>query len=233
MAARTFVAEREGEALLDINRALVIDPDLGIAHVALARIHAYNWRSSEAREAFEQAMQSSPNDPRTMSDYASFMSRSGAHSDAINMYLRVMELDPERSHYGIAEAYDQAGDLDAAAAAYRSAIEKSPGQPISPPQLALVELRRGNLAEAEALLPRAEQVLDRWAASSGNLLPQLAYIYARLGRPDEVERILNKFEEHAAERTASAATLAGRQPGSRRRGASPGVAQKGRRKTTV
>ena len=38
------------------------------------------------------------------------------------MYLRVLELDPERSHYSfIAEAYDSGGldDLMLAAAAYR------------------------------------------------------------------------------------------------------------------
>ena len=33
------------------------------------------------------------------------------------------------------------------------------------------------------------------------MLPQVAYVYAQLGRPDDVERVLKKFEESAAQVT--------------------------------
>ena len=53
-------AEEERLALEDAERALALDPTLGLAHVALANVHEIYWRWEEAREAYERAYELSP-----------------------------------------------------------------------------------------------------------------------------------------------------------------------------
>lgn len=79
-------------------RALELDPNVGLAHAALATVHRVYGRSEERREALERAIELSPNDPEVLSDWANFVSNMGQHDEAIATAQRVAELAPSSGH---------------------------------------------------------------------------------------------------------------------------------------
>ena len=77
------LADREALAIGYAQKALSIDPNLGLVHFSLALMHRNNWEGSEALEAFERAHQLSPNDVDILDDYSRTLSFVGYHEDAI------------------------------------------------------------------------------------------------------------------------------------------------------
>ena len=190
------VAEREALALRELDRALDLDPNLSLAHVIRAQIHAWNWRGREAREAYERAYQLSPKDPFVLTNYGNFLAFAGPQEEAIELHKSALQLDPREGPHFLAHAYELMGDLDAAAAGYRAHIERFPIDPRSRAHLVQVELLSGNIAEAEGLLPLAERIA--MSAPSAVMLPQIAYAYVQIGQHEDASRVLSEYERRAA-----------------------------------
>ncbi len=104
-------------AFADSERALALDPTLGLAHIALARIHAYTWHFAEARNALERGLEASPNDPVVLRDYAQLASVAGDPERAIRAGRRSLSLDPGNyeSYYYLGNALLHTGDNGAGA----------------------------------------------------------------------------------------------------------------------
>jgi Flp pilus assembly protein TadD len=99
--------------------------------------------------------------------------------------------------------FELEGNLVAAANAYRETLEVNPRATNSRIFLALLEMNRGNLAEAEEELRLVEPlVLDD---VGGPFIVQVGYGYSRLGLREDADRLLRLFEELAAEQRESAA----------------------------
>jgi len=198
-------AEWESLALEDLGRAITLDPDLERAHSALGHIHMYNWRGAEARDAYEHAYQIGQNDVSILRGYAELEAFSGRPAQAARLIQRAVELDPisptTRFFRGI--FFQLEGNLVDAANAYREILEVNPLREGVRTHLALLEIILGNNAQAESELRLAEPIVYEQVA--GPYLVLLGYGYSRLGLHEDAERLLNRFEELAAEQRESAA----------------------------
>ena len=190
-------AELEGLALWDLRQALALDPSVGAAHGTLARVHQFNWRGAEAREAYGQALRLSPNDPEVLMDYAVFCAVTGRAEEAIELGKRAVTLDPNGAsgHYWLAYTYLLISDQDAAVGGMRRAVELSPTFGLAHLILGHLEYTQGNQAEALKETQVAEQLLRDDA--NPVFLGELALTYSRRGHREDAERIFHRLEEMA------------------------------------
>jgi TolB-like protein/Tfp pilus assembly protein PilF len=193
-------AELEGLALADLRKALALDPGIGAAHGILARIHQFNWRGSEAREAYERALQLSPNQPEVLVDYAVFCAHTGRAEEALELGKRGVTVDPNSAEgrMWLQVVLLILGDSDAALAEMRRAVELSPTSGPAHLMLASQEGVLGNNAEARKHTQIAEQLLG------DNINPawvgEMLFSYAQAGCPEDAQRIFHRLEEMAETR---------------------------------
>jgi len=177
-------------------RALTLDPTIGLAHTALGVLHESRWRTSEAQQAFESAYQLSPNDASTVIEYARFLRLTGNYVEAIRNNQRAVELEP--NHPGryrqLGTAYTSVGDYAAAVPSLRKAIELDPTSITSYIMLARAEAARGNDVDALRELEIAER-LD----PSPIRLAQMAVVYAQIDRREDAVRLFNELEMQVRE----------------------------------
>jgi len=188
-------ADRARLAQEAAEQALALDPNLASAHAALAALHAANWRWAEAERAYERAYQLNPNDTDVLDAYGSFRRDVGQYADAVTLFERVAELNPnaERNQLGI--SYRYAKNYDAAAAAFRQALDVSPASAQVYMHLAITEISRGNADEGLRQLTTAEQL---WGDNTpSNRIAQIALAYAQLNHPQDVERLFDELQEIA------------------------------------
>ncbi|MDJ0927996.1 MAG: winged helix-turn-helix domain-containing protein [Gammaproteobacteria bacterium] len=183
-------AELEALITKHAQTALALDPTLGLAHTALARLHQLHWRWPETRTAFERALELNPNDPYTLNYYAWFRMYMGEYAEAIESARRALEYDPYNAlaYDTLATAYVFARDFDAAAETAGKGIEIRPALGITYLRLAIAEAGRGNRAEAQNALEVLERLLPDDVFPG--LLANLAYAYSRIGQLDDAERIV-------------------------------------------
>ena len=98
-------------------------------------------------------------------------------------------------HSQVAITFRYFGDWDAAATAFRDALNRDPARLGTNAQLGYVEASRGNAAEAVRLL----QLAERLGQPTVYRLAQMAHAYALAGRPDDAMRIFVEFEDRATE----------------------------------
>ena len=196
--------ELENLALEDLDRALAIDPALGAAYGTLARIHQYNWRGADAEEAYERAIQLSPSNADAIGNYASFIALQRRFEEAFRLAQRAAELNPNssRTHNTLGRTYWVAGDLDAAIASYRTAIEIDPTDAGNRMDSAGIEATRSNRMAALAELPIAEQLLGE--TTNPHFVADIAYIYGRIDQPDEATRLFESIQRSSALRRIAA-----------------------------
>ncbi len=174
-------------------QALALDPNLASAHAALAALHTLNWRWAEAERAFERAYQSNPSDTDVLAAYGSFRRDVGQYAEAVRLFERAAELNPNASQTQLGISHRYAKNYDAAATAFRQAIDLNSANAAAYTHLALTEISRGNSDEALRQLSTGEQL---WGDSiPSTRLAQTALGYAHLNRPQEVERIFDVLQE--------------------------------------
>jgi adenylate cyclase len=182
-------AELENRALRDVERALALDPGIGIAHGLLARIHQFNWRGAEAREAYRRALELSPNEPDVLMDFAVFTAMSGHCREALELTERALRLDPNSGQvYGwLAFTNLFCGNLSAALEAGRHGMELTPTYTMGHMIVAAVEGMIGSRAEALRETRLGEHLVRDYTNPA--FFGTVADSYARLGLGDDVERI--------------------------------------------
>ena len=193
-------AELEGLALADLRKALALDPSIGAAHGILARIHQFNWRGSEAREAYERALDLSPNDPEVLMDYAVFSAHSGRPEEAIELGTRGVSVDPNGAEprLWLSFVYVNLGDLDAGLGEMRRAVQLSPTSGLAHLMLGSQEGVLGNYAEALKHTQIAEQLL--LDDINPVFLGEMVSSYSRAGYSEDAQRIFHRLEEMAETR---------------------------------
>jgi len=186
-------ADRARFAQEAAEQALALDPKLASGHAALAALHAVNWRWAAAEQAYERAYQSNPNDTAVLDAYGSFRRDVGQYAEAVRLFERAAELNPNAPRTQLGISYRYARNYDAAATAFRQAIDVNPANAIAHIHLALTEIYRGNHDEGLRQLTTAEQLYGDSAPSTR--LAQIALAYAHLNRPQDVERLFDELQE--------------------------------------
>ena len=189
--------EMEKVALEHAEIALALDTNLGLAHRALAEIHRSHQRETEAKEAFERALLSNPNDVEIMGGYARSFTALEKHDEAARVSWRVLDLAPNdaNNYYLLGRALMYAGNPAAAVDQFRL------GNTIEPNfyrylNLCLAEILLGNNTEAEEAIRHAEQLIDASITTRG--AARVAYAYSRLGLSEDALRVFNLVEERVA-----------------------------------
>jgi tetratricopeptide (TPR) repeat protein len=189
---------REERIKSDIETALELDPTLGYAFVAQARLDMHHGRFDDARSAFENALALAPNDTEILDRYGGFLRRAEDFAEAVQVTQRAVALDPENSelHDALGDVLLFSGSLDATAAAYRRAIELGDPTVGARIRLGLVEMARGDEAEALSYLRVGEYMME----APGELFsPALSYGYARLDRAADADRVREQFFQRVAD----------------------------------
>jgi TolB-like protein/Flp pilus assembly protein TadD len=123
-----FAATRD-EAHAAAQRALKLDPDLPLAHLALGRLlHQLDWKWDPAEAEFQKAIALEPGsaEPYRLAGYLA--TTRGRFDKARGLLQRAVSADPLQPWNYAASAYVayRTGDLESAEAMYKKAIELSP-----------------------------------------------------------------------------------------------------------
>ena len=193
-------AELESLALGDLENALKLDPGIGAAHGALARIHQFNWRGMEARTAYARALELAPNDPDVLMNYAVFSSVTDEHAKALEIGRRAIKLNPNsaQGHMWMALIHMHNSDLAAAVESERQAAALSPTFGLAHLVLGHQEHMLGDDAEALRHARLAEEFVQH--DMNPTYLGELVGAYARIGLLEDARRIFRKIEKTAETR---------------------------------
>jgi TolB-like protein/DNA-binding winged helix-turn-helix (wHTH) protein/Tfp pilus assembly protein PilF len=195
--------ELEATIRRDAQRALVIDSNLSPAYTGLARIYVYSWRWTEARQAFQRALESpAPVEVSSLlRTYAWFNAWDGQPDEAITLSRAALELDPGLSaayrHLGLAHAFN--GNAEAALTSLYQSVELDRAHGLGHQWVALMSLVLGDKEEALSRLRLTERL---YAGSPPIiLLPTLAYAHGLLGRSGDASRLFAEFARRSTERS--------------------------------
>jgi TolB-like protein/DNA-binding winged helix-turn-helix (wHTH) protein/Tfp pilus assembly protein PilF len=204
----TDPAALESLALDNAAKALELDPKSTQAYLATAAVHRLFWRWNEAVNAYEKAYELSPNDISTLSGFAGLLSWAGHHERAIRLLERGVHLDPASpgSRFNLGVALAQAGRPAAAVAVLREAAAIAPAAIAIRHWLALTEAAAGDAAQALVDLQAVERLSGPWP--NPTLPAGLLYSYSRIGRSDDVARLVNDVKALEAAGPIGAGTWA-------------------------
>jgi TolB-like protein/Tfp pilus assembly protein PilF len=175
-------------------RALALDPELVEARLALRAINLVTWRWANYAETLDAA------DERALGAASLWvLSWMGNHAAAQRIAEQRVSLSPNDTlvhmYLGIVRAY--AGDRAASIESLNRSLELAPANPLARAWLAYDAIALGNDAGALAELELLERMLG--ANPPVVFLPELAYAYSRLGRPDDVARLFAEIEARAGD----------------------------------
>jgi TolB-like protein len=169
-------------------RALALQPMSPDARVALRTVHLLTWNWSEFRRDLDAAELSGFG----VYDYwgLAWMGETGA---AVRRAEQLLALNPKSpTAYVVAgHAYTYAGD-PRSSATLRDAVQMGGGNAATWEILAFSEVASGNVEEALVALRTAERLFR--ANPIPGFLPEIAYAYSRIGRPDDARRVFDELE---------------------------------------
>jgi TolB-like protein/Flp pilus assembly protein TadD len=182
-------------------RAIELDPSSGFAYAVLGLYYGnYHDRLSEAKRAYEQAIELSPNNATVLVRSGRQLAEvSGEHADAIRLGERAAAIDPTSDfvHWRLGFSYLRAGQLEQATRHLEEAIEINPMFDNAYLDLAIAEYLKGDKAAARRRLDRAVAVKDPSGTFRADYIP---YLYGLLDDLGQAKVQLNRVEELLGER---------------------------------
>jgi len=193
-------AELERLIIEHAEKALVLDPRVGLAHTVLAIVHFYNWHAAEAERAFDLALEVAPNDALTLFWYSGFQASRERYEDAERLAKRATVLNPKGQQPYLFLGYSlwKQGRLDDAAEAFGQGIAVNPQDPLAYIFAAGLETARGERESALKVLRTGDRLM--LGGSSPGIRAHTAWNYGRLGETADAQRIFNEVKEMAVTR---------------------------------
>lgn len=176
-----------------VTKALEIDPDLPEAHTIAGMIAAtYDWDWAKAESEFKRALELDPNLALTHFRYAwVYLSPMGRHDEAIAEMKRAMELEPLSLVQGanFAAVYVYARQYDNALDMAKKTYDLDPSLVTGQVWLCHAYDMQGRYGESLAISAKAT------TESNSLQLSTSGYAYAKSGRRQEAEAIVNQYRE--------------------------------------
>ena len=176
-------------------QALVLDPTLAEAHLALGMIrYQFDWDWAGAERSFKQGIAANPSSTAGRIDYANYLTAMGRFDDSIEISRKTLALDPlsPAAYNELAFPLSQIGRDEEAMDLVREGLEIDPDFPQSHSMLSMFAELRGNVDEALAHVVH----LDRFRQDlSPAFLGSLGRLYALAGQEDEARALLSHLME--------------------------------------
>lgn len=197
--ANVYSFQRRSQALAkeSAETALSLDPNLGSAYSALAKVHARAMHNAEALDAFDTALRLSPNDIDILDDFSRYLTLVANTERSLQLAERVVELDPGRAWF-MALMLRRAGDIEAALETQRKVVAARPDNHRQRLSGAVLEYLSGN----EEAATREARIASRLRIDDDldfNVLATYAQSYGALGFADEAEKYLELFVARASQ----------------------------------
>lgn len=199
MTAYPYMAPKQAVPLAKAaaNRALQIDPTLAAAHTALANsLACFDWDWQEAEREFRRALEINPNDASTHWRYGMFyLMPVGRLEEAIAEGKRSLELEPLDLNHGanLSGLYFYARRYDEALEYARQVYGLDANFIVGRWALSQAYIQKGMYAEAIELNEKALE-----AEPTNPVFLRFAGIaYAKAGRRQDAEKVIDRFREIA------------------------------------
>jgi eukaryotic-like serine/threonine-protein kinase len=161
-------------------QAIALDPNLSQAHAAMALINLADWEWAGAEQEARRAIAL---DPDVNSSLVTLLNITGRHAEAIALSERAVRLNPLS-----AEAHRLYGNVLFWARKYEDAVSRQKrALDLEPHHLGAMSI----LGAAYEMLGRPQESLAVYERSELRESPQIARVYARLGRREDALRVLN------------------------------------------
>lgn len=184
MGFALFQQGKSEAAIVSLEKALKVDPGHWKAHnnMALASIDIGELELAEAH--YRESLAIEPQ-PAIYNDLGFVLERLGMPEEAVGMYRKSLELDPESAtvHYNLAAALARSGELAEADQHFRAALDDEKLAAQASSGLGMVLVQQGKLEEAEAIY---RDLLRNQPSAAAHL--ELAQLLERMGRTDEARK---------------------------------------------
>lgn len=198
VAELTILAPRETlpKAEAAARRALEIDPNVAMAHIALADFEVdYNWNWQAGEAEYLRALELSPNLARAHDAYSEFLARMGRFEEADYQSNLAQQLDPTFLNYQtihslsliFAHRYDECIEIN------QAILARDPKMLLSWAYLSSVYSAKGNYAEA---LAAGEKAMALSGEAPGSLYV-LGLAYARMNDEKKMNEVLAKLDSRS------------------------------------
>lgn len=188
------------KAVETARRAIQIDPKLGEAHAVLGYIdYLYNWRFSEAADEFKGALEYEPRQLTTFRLYADCLTLLGRFDDATREIARARVIFPDNPVVETTSliALYHAGRFEEMERQARLRSQAAPGYHLSHWALGLALEQLGRTEEA---IHEFETCL-KLSPRDGRCAPAAGHAYAKAGRVQDAERILESLRKGSRTQT--------------------------------
>jgi tetratricopeptide (TPR) repeat protein len=165
-----------------LTRARRLNPDVAQPHHALGVLRERERRPDLASEHYHEALRVDPGFAPARENLGRLLFAAGLFEDALVQFKRLVEVAPDQpgGHAGLAETLIRLGRLTEADAVVKSALERLPDAAALRLLEARARLRRGEYAQAIALLAPLARGRDDTAVAA---LGWLATVELARGRP--------------------------------------------------
>ena len=186
-----MAAVHEGfeKALRDGRQAILLAPQLGEAHRALATAYAGLLDFRRANEEYERAVALAPGNARVLQSYATFSIGMGRTDAGVAAARRVVLLDPlnRDGHMALGDALSNTRRYDEAIAAYNDVLALDPAYPGAYAFRGIAQYALGDFKGARSSC-------EMKTGDSVYYLVCLAITYDKLGRHTDAEAMLTKLQ---------------------------------------
>jgi len=188
-------------------KAISIDETSALAHAELGAVKLlYDWDAPGGQESIERAFELNPNNPYVLFRFKHYLNITGKHSEKNNALIqRQIEIDPLYFTFqlNLAEYYLRIGQYDESISHAKRLMEKK--DIIRPWLLAHVHAVLARCYIINKLSNVAVEQCDQALAALGSspdivLLSIIGNVYARAGRIDKAQQIVDQFKTLASQR---------------------------------
>jgi tetratricopeptide (TPR) repeat protein len=182
-------------------KALEADDSLDEAHLSMAEVKWWgDWDKQGAEAEYKRALELNPDYAAAHLAYGRFLAQHSRFEEAIGQLKVAQELDPQsvRIRYEKGWVYYCGRQYDRAIILYKEALSVDMNSAQTHRRIGLALAQMGMLEESLAQTRKALAIREDPAYYS-----DLGWLYARLGKKDEVQNALKKLQEMSKRRYIS------------------------------
>lgn len=187
--------EMRAKAIVALQKALELDPELAPAHVLLGTVYQRQWKWSESRAEFSRALELEPNDAAASRELAFWLICEGRTEEGLARSQRARELDPMNVEGLVNDGFQLflARHYDEAIETLRSTLVVQPDGAIAHWYMGYNLIAKDRPEQAITELEKALALSDRSPAVIGVLIRA----YAHAGRRADALRMLDELKRRS------------------------------------